>query len=202
MKFYLDTMSFIEIEEIASLGMLDGLSINASLVSEQGLHFHHEVRKISRYVNGTISIGVLSIEEEAIVKEGKELAKIGSNILVKCPLTPAGLRATKRLTADSIPVNVSLCLSLQQALMAAKAGAWCVSLCLDTTGKRESRDKSVTRHVMTRNIVTVFRNYGLSTQVLVADIRTPQEVLESAMAGGHICTMRFAMFRQLFDPAT
>lgn len=202
MKFYLDTMSFIEIEEIARLGMLDGLSINASLVSEQGLHFHHEVRKISRYVNGTISIGVLSIEEEAMVKEGKELAKIGSNILVKCPLTPAGLRATKRLTADSIPVNVSLCLSLQQALMAAKAGAWCVSLCLDTTGKGESQDKSVTRHVMTRNIVTIFRNYGLSTQVLVADIRTPQEVLESAMAGGHICTMRFAMFRQLFDPAT
>jgi transaldolase len=202
MKFYLDTMSFIEIEEIASLGMLDGIAINASLVSEQGLHFHHKVRKISRYVNGTISIGVLSIEEEAIVKEGKELAKIGSNILVKCPLTPAGLRATKRLTADSIPVNVSLCLSLQQALMAAKAGAWCVSLCLDTTGKGESQDKSVTRHVMTRNIVTIFRNYGLSTQVLVADIRTPQEVLESAMAGGHICTMRFAMFRQLFDPAT
>lgn len=100
--------------------------MNASLVSEQGLNFHQGIREICRYVDSPISVGVVSIEEEAIVKEGIELSKIHSNVLVKCPLTPSGLKATKRLTAEDIRVNVSLCFSLTQALIAAKSGAWCV----------------------------------------------------------------------------
>jgi transaldolase len=200
MKFYLDTVSLTEIQEVARLGILDGIAMNASLVTEEGLNFYQGIRKICRKVDSPISVGVLSIEEEAIVKEGKELAKIHTNIMVKCPLTPAGLKATKRLTAEGIQVNVSLCFSVTQALIAAKAGAWCVSLCLDRDGDRESRGKDDTRQDITRQIITVFRNYGFSTQVLLANIRSPQEVLESALAGGHMCTMGYAMFRQLFDP--
>ncbi|HBP86155.1 MAG: fructose-6-phosphate aldolase [Nitrospira sp.] len=196
MKFYLDTVSLTEIQEIGRLGILDGIAMNASLVTEQGLNFYQGIREICRYVDSPISVGVLSIEEEAIVKEGKELAKIHRNVLVKCPLTPAGLKATKRLTAEGIRVNVSLCFSLTQALIAAKAGAWCVSICPDHIGDNQSKGSDITR-----KIVTVFRNYGLSTQVLLAGIRSPHEVLEAALAGGHICTMQFAMFRQLFDPA-
>lgn len=196
MKFYLDTVSLTEIEEIGRLGILDGIAMNAKLVTEQGLNFHQGIREICRYVDSPISVGVLSIEEEAIVKEGKELAEIHRNVLVKCPLTPAGLKATKRLTAEGIRVNVSLCFSLTQALIAAKAGAWCVSICLDHTGDNHTNGNDITR-----KIVTVFRSYGFSTQVLLAGVRSPHEVLEAALAGGHICTMRFALFRQLFDPA-
>ncbi|MDT3777373.1 transaldolase family protein [Nitrospira sp. MA-1] len=196
MKFYLDTVSLTEIREIGSLGILDGIAMNASLVSEQGLNFYQGIREICRYVDSPISVGVLSIEEEAIVKEGMELSKIHRNVLVKCPLTPAGLKATKRLTAEGLRVNVSLCFSLTQALIAAKAGAWCVSICPDHTGDNQSMGNDITR-----KIVTVFRDYGLSTQVLLAGIRSPHEVLEAALAGGHICTMPYAMFRQLFDPA-
>jgi transaldolase len=201
MKFYLDTMSFIEIEEIASLGMLDGIAINASLVSEQGLNFYQRIRDACRYVDSPISVGVLSIEEEAIVREGKELANIHKNIVVKCPLTPAGLKATRRLTAEGIQVNVSLCFSLMQALIAAKAGAWCVSLCLDRTLEGQSQSLNVTRQDIIKQIVTVFRNYGFSTQVLLAGIRSPQEVRESVLAGGHICTMSFAIYQKLLNPA-
>jgi transaldolase len=196
MKFYLDTVSLTEIQEIGRLGILDGIAMNATLVTEQGLNFYQGIREICRYVDNPISVGVLSIEEEAIVKESKELAKIHKNVLVKCPLTPAGLKATKRLTAEGLRVNVSLCFSITQALMAAKAGAWCVSICLDRTGDDQSKGDDIIR-----NIVTVFRNYGLSTQVLLAGIRSPQDVLKAALAGGHICTMRFPMFQQLFGPA-
>jgi transaldolase len=196
MKFYLDTVSLTEIEEIGRLGILDGIAMNVTLVNEQGLNFYQGIREICRYVDSPISVGVLSIEEEAIVKEAKELAKIHRNILVKCPLTPAGLKATKRLTAEGIRVNVSLCFSLTQALIAAKAGAWCVSICLHHTSDNQFKGDDITR-----NIVTVFQNYGLSTQVLLAGIRSPHDVLEAALAGGHICTMGFPMFRELFDPA-
>jgi len=195
MKFYLDTISLAEIQEISSLGILDGIAMNASLVTEPGLSFYEGIREICRYVDSPISVGALSIEEEAIVKEGQELAKIHKNIVVKCPMTPSGLKATRRLTAEGIKVNVSLCFSLTQALLAAKAGAWCVSLCLDRATDSQSQENDVTRQ-----IISVFQNYGFSTQLLLAGIRSPQEVHESALAGGHICTMRFGMFRQLFDP--
>ncbi len=196
MKFYLDTVSPTEIQEIGSLGILDGIAMNASLVSEQGLNFHQWIREICLYVDSPISMGVVSIEEEAIVKEGIELSKIHSNVLVKCPLTPSGLKATKRLTAEDIRVNVSLCFSLTQALIAAKSGAWCVSICPDYASDNQYKENDITR-----KFVKVFRDYGLSTQVLLADIRSPHEVLDAALAGGHICTMQAAMFRQLFDPA-
>ena len=196
MKFFLDTVSLTEIQEIGRLGVLDGIAMNAALVTEQGLNFYQGIREICRYVDSPISVGVLSVEEEAIVKESKELSKIHRNVLVKCPLTPAGLKATKRLTAEGIRVNVSLCFSLTQALLAAKAGAWCVSICLDRTRDNQSKGDDIIR-----NIVTVFQNYGLSTQVLLAGIRSPHDVLEAALGGGHICTMRFPVFHQLFEPA-
>lgn len=201
MKFFLDTINLIEIEEIAGLGMLDGIAINASLISEQGLKFYQRIRETCRYVDRPICVGVLSIEEQAIVREGKELARIHKNIVVKCPLTPAGLKATRRLTAEGIQVNVSLCFSVMQALIAAKAGAWGVSLCLDRTLNSQSQSANVTRQDVINQIVMVYRNYGFSTQVLLTGVRTPQEVRESVLAGGHICTMSFAVFQKLLNPA-
>jgi transaldolase len=201
MKFYLDTVSLTEIQEMVRLGMLDGITMNASLLTEPGLNFYQGLREICRDVDSPVSVGVLSVEEEAIVREGKELAQINPNILVKCPLTPAGLKATRRLTAEGIQVNVSLCFSLMHALIAAKAGAWCVSLCLDRTADSQSKEREAIRQVFINQIVTVFRNYGLSTQILLTGIRSPQEVSESALAGGHICALSFAQFQELFDPS-
>jgi len=201
MKFFLDTISLVEIEEIASLGLLDGIAINASLISEQGLNFYQRIRETCRYVDSPICVGVLSIEEEAIVREGKELAKIHKNIVVKCPLTPAGLKATRRLSAEGIQVNVSLCFSLMQALIAAKAGAWCVSLCLDRTLEGQSKSPTVTRQDVIKQIVLVFQNYGYSTHVLLTGVCSLLEVRESILAGAHICTMSFALFQNLLNPS-
>jgi TalC/MipB family fructose-6-phosphate aldolase len=130
---YLDTASLAEVREIVRLGILDGVALNTSSVSDQGLSLHQGLHEICSAVDQPIRVSELSIEEEAIVKEGKEFAKLHGKIIVKCPLTPAGLKATARLAADGIPVNVSLCFSLMQALIATKAGAWDVSLCFDRT---------------------------------------------------------------------
>jgi len=135
---------------------------------------------------------VVSLEAEAMVKEGKELAKIHKNIVVKVPLIPEGLKATKRLTAEGIRVNVTLCFSPTQALLAAKAGAWCVSPFI---GRLD--DISSNGMELIRQIVTIFRNYEYKTYVLVASVRHPQHVVEAALAGGHICTMPFAIFQQM-----
>ena len=127
MKFYLDTASVKEIQEAASLGLLDGVTTNPSLVAKEGRVFREVLVEICNIVDGPISAEVVSIEADAMVKEGRELAKIHKNIVVKVPLIAEGLKATKRLAAEGIKVNVTLCFSPTQALLAAKAGAWCVS---------------------------------------------------------------------------
>ena len=127
-----------------------------------------------------------------MVKEGKELAKIHKNIVVKVPLIAEGLKATKRLAAEGIKVNVTLCFSPTQALLAAKAGAWCVSPFI---GRLD--DISSNGMELIRQILTIYRNYDFKTQVLVASVRHPQHVVEAALAGGHICTMPFSIFQQM-----
>jgi transaldolase len=127
-----------------------------------------------------------------MVKEGKVLAKIHKNIVVKVPLIAEGLKATKRLAAEGIKVNVTLCFSPTQALLAAKAGAWCVSPFI---GRLD--DISSNGMELIRQILTIYRNYDYKTQVLVASVRHPQHVVEAALAGGHICTMPFAIFEQM-----
>ncbi|MEQ1656258.1 MAG: transaldolase family protein, partial [Nitrospira sp.] len=127
MKFYLDTANVKEIQEAASLGLLDGVTTNPSLVAKEGRSFKEMLVEICNIVDGPISAEVVSVEADAMVKEGKELAKIHKNIVVKVPLIAEGLKATKRMAAEGIKVNVTLCFSPTQALLAAKAGAWCVS---------------------------------------------------------------------------
>ncbi|WHZ23457.1 MAG: Transaldolase [Nitrospira sp.] len=192
MKLYLDTANVKEIQEGASLGLIDGVTTNPSLVAKEGRSFKDMLLDICNMVDGPISAEVVAVESDAMVKEGRDLAKIHKNIVVKVPLIPEGLRATKKLAAEGIRVNVTLCFSSTQALLAAKAGAWCVSPFI---GRLD--DVSSDGMALIRQIVTIFRNYDYKTQVLVASVRHPQHVVEAALAGGHICTMPYAVFQQL-----
>jgi transaldolase len=192
MKFYLDTASVKEIQEAASLGLLDGVTTNPSLVAKEGRVFREVLVEICNIVDGPVSAEVVSLEADAMVKEGRELAKIHKNIVVKAPLIAEGLKATKRLAAEGIKVNVTLCFSPTQALLAAKAGAWCVSPFI---GRLD--DISSNGMELIRQIVTIYKNYDFKTYVLVASVRHPQHVVEAALAGGHICTMPFAIFQAM-----
>lgn len=192
MKFYLDTASVKEIQEAASLGLLDGVTTNPSLVAKEGRIFREVLVEICNIVDGPISAEVVSLDADAMVKEGKELAKIHKNIVVKVPLIAEGLKATKRLAAEGIKVNVTLCFSPTQAILAAKAGAWCVSPFI---GRLD--DISSNGMELIRQIVTIYKNYDFKTYVLVASVRHPQHVVEAALAGGHICTMPFGIYQQM-----
>ncbi|MGH7147583.1 MAG: fructose-6-phosphate aldolase [Nitrospiraceae bacterium] len=192
MKFFLDTANVKEIQEAASLGLLDGVTTNPSLVAKEGRSFKEVLIEICNIVDGPISAEVVSLEADAMVKEGKVLAKIHKNIVVKVPLIAEGLKATKRMAAEGIKVNVTLCFSPTQALLAAKAGAWCVSPFI---GRLD--DISSNGMELIRQILTIYRNYDFKTQVLVASVRHPQHVVEAALAGGHICTMPFSIFQQM-----
>jgi transaldolase len=192
MKFFLDTANVKEIQEAASLGLLDGVTTNPSLVAKEGRNFKEMLVEICNIVDGPVSAEVVSLEADAMVKEGKGLAKIHKNIVVKVPLIAEGLKATKRMAAEGIKVNVTLCFSPTQALLAAKAGAWCVSPFI---GRLD--DISSNGMELIRQILTIYRNYDFKTQVLVASVRHPQHVVEAALAGGHICTMPFSIFQQM-----
>ncbi len=192
MKLYLDTANVKEIQEGASLGLIDGVTTNPSLVAKEGRSFKEMLLEICKMVDGPISAEVVGIESDGMIKEGRELAKIHKNIVVKVPLIPEGLRATKKLSSEGIRVNVTLCFSPTQALLAAKAGAWCVSPFI---GRLD--DVSSDGMELIRQIVTIYDNYDYKTQVLVASVRSPQHVVEAALAGGHICTMPYSVFQQL-----
>ena len=192
MKIYLDTGNVKEIAEAARMGILDGVTTNPSLVSKEGRDFKDLILEICQLVDGPVSAEVVSVEADAMVEEGLELARIHPNVVVKCPLIPEGLAATKRLAAEGIRVNVTLCFSPTQALLAAKAGAWCVSPFI---GRLD--DISSDGMELIRQIVTIFHNYDFPTQVLVASVRHPQHVVEAALVGGDICTMPYGVFQQL-----
>lgn len=193
MKFFLDTANVKEIHEAASLGILDGVTTNPSLVAKEGRSFKEMLQEICKIVDGPISAEVVSTEADAMVQEGRELAKIHQNIVVKIPLIPEGIKATKKLSTEGIRVNVTLCFSPTQAILAAKAGAWCVSPFI---GRLD--DISSDGMALIRQIVTIYRNYDYKTLVLVASVRHPQHVVEAALAGGDICTMPYAVFQALF----
>ncbi len=193
MMIFLDTANVKEIHEAASLGLIDGVTTNPSLVAKEGRSFKDVILEICKIVDGPISAEVVSVEADAMVKEGRELAKIHKNVVVKCPLIPEGLKATKKLAAEGIRVNVTLCFSPNQALLAAKAGAWCVS---PFVGRLD--DISTNGMELIRQIVTIYKNYDYKTRVLVASVRHPQHVVEAALVGGHICTMPFSVFQQMY----
>ena len=192
MMIFLDTGNTKEIKEAASWGVLDGITTNPSLVAKEGRSFKDLLKEICSLVDGPISAEVVSVEADAMIKEGKDLAAIHKNIVVKVPLIPEGLKACKALTSQGIRVNVTLCFSPNQALLAAKAGAWCVSPFI---GRLD--DISHNGMELIRDIVTIFRNYQYKTKVLVASVRHPQHVVEAAKIGGDICTMPMTVFKQL-----
>jgi transaldolase len=192
MKLYLDTASVKELLEASVLGVLDGVTTNPSLVAKEGTNVREALQEICAIVDGPVSVEVVGVEAEEMVKEGRELAKIHKNIVVKVPSNPEGLKATKRLAAEGIKINVTLCFSPTQALLAAKAGAWCVSPFI---GRLD--DISSNGIDLVRQIVRIYRNYDFRTLVLVASVRHPQQIVEAALTGSDICTMPFKVFQQL-----
>jgi len=181
-----------EIREAASLGMLDGVTTNPSLVAKEKKDFKKLLEEICAIVDGPISAEVISLEYDGMMKEARELVKIHKNIVVKIPLIKEGLKAVKALSAEGIKSNVTLCFSANQALLAAKAGAYFISPFigrLDDIGQNGMD--------LIGQIVTIYRNYGFTTEVLVASVRHPMHVLDAAMIGADICTMPFKVIEQL-----
>ncbi|MGH9658210.1 MAG: fructose-6-phosphate aldolase [Bryobacteraceae bacterium] len=194
MKFFLDTANLDELKKGAGWGILDGVTTNPSLIAKEGRPIQEQIRMICDIVDGDISAEVVSTESGEMVREGRELARIHRNVVVKCPLTREGIKATSALSKDGIRVNVTLCFSAGQALLAAKAGAYIISPFvgrLDDVG-----------HIgmdLIRDVITVYRNYGFKTQVLAASLRGPTHVIEAALAGSHIGTMPFKVLDMLFN---
>jgi transaldolase len=187
MKIFIDTANLQEIKEAASMGILDGVTTNPSLVAkEKGATFHDLLRDICKVVEGDISAEVVSTDLEGMLKEGRQLAKIDDKIVVKVPLIKEGLKAVKSLKSEGIRTNVTLCFSPNQALLAAKAGAYIIS---PFVGRLD--DISSDGMGLISQIVTIYKNYDYDTQVLVASIRHPMHVVESAMMGAHIGTMPY-----------
>jgi transaldolase len=194
MKFFLDTANLDELKKGASWGILDGVTTNPSLIAKEGRPLEEQVRLICDIVDGDISAEVVSTEAPAMIKEGRELARIHKNIVVKCPLTREGIKATSALSKEGIRVNVTLCFSPGQALLAAKAGAYFVS---PFVGRLD--DVGYTGVDLVRAIVQIYRNYGFKTQVLAASLRSPTHVIDAALAGAHIATMPFKVLDMLFN---
>jgi len=193
-KFFLDTANLDDIKKGASWGIVDGVTTNPSLIAKEGRPIEEQVRMICDIVDGDISAEVVATESKAMIAEGLKLAKIHKNIVVKCPLTRDGIMATSALSKQGIRVNVTLCFSAGQALLAAKAGAYIIS---PFVGRLD--DIGAVGMDLIRSIVQIYKNYGYKTQVLAASLRGPTHVIDSALAGAHIGTMPFKVLDSLFN---
>ncbi len=192
MQIFLDTADVNEIRELSALGIVDGVTTNPSLVAKEGRPFREIVAEILQIVHGPVNLEVVSTDAPGMVREGKELAKLHDNVVVKIPLIAEGLKAVRQLSAEGIKTNVTLCFSAPQALLAAKAGAVYIS---PFVGRLD--DISAVGMDLVRQIVTIYRNYDFPTRVLAASLRTPIHFLEAALAGAHVCTLPAAVLRQL-----
>ncbi|MDI6802568.1 MAG: fructose-6-phosphate aldolase [Bacteroidota bacterium] len=192
MKIFIDTANISEIKDANSMGLIDGVTTNPSLIAKEGKNFKELIKEICSVVNGPISAEVISLEYKGMMQEAYELAKIHENIVVKVPLTKDGLQATRSLKAEGIRTNVTLCFSPNQALLAAKAGAYFVS---PFVGRLD--DISTSGMELISQIITIYRNYGYDTQVLVASVRHPLHVVESAMMGADAATIPHSVLMQL-----
>ena len=192
MKFFIDTANIEEIKKGLELGMVDGVTTNPSLVSKEQRPFSDILADICALVDGPISAEVVSLDADGMVDEARELAKIHDNIVVKVPMIEEGLKAVKRLTAENIKTNVTLVFSSTQALLAAKAGATYVS---PFVGRLD--DISQDGMELISDIMTILRNYGFSTEVIVASVRSPMHVVQSALIGADIATIPYKVIAQL-----
>jgi transaldolase len=192
MKFFIDTGNLEEIRKGVALGLVDGVTTNPSLLAKEGGDPLETLREITKLVEGPVNAEVVSLDADGMVREGLSHAKIAQNIVIKVPMTTEGLKATRRLTAEGLRVNVTLIFSPVQALLAAKAGANYVS---PFVGRLD--DVSTVGMDLIRDILTIFQNYGYETECLVASIRHPVHVLEAALMGAHIATIPFKVMEQL-----
>ena len=193
MKFFLDTANLEEIKKVAGWGIIDGVTTNPSLIAKEGVPIEEQIRKICGIIDGDVSAEVLAITAREMIAEGRLLAKIHPNVVIKVPLMKEGVIACAALAKEGIRVNVTLCFSAAQALLAAKAGAYIVSPFI---GRLEDMGCSGTKLI--EDAVQIMRNYDYKTQVLATSIRGPLQVIESAKAGAHIATLPMKVLDQLF----
>lgn len=193
LKFFIDTANLDEIRKAASIGVIDGVTTNPSLVAKEGnIDFHTRIKEICEIVDGPVSAEVISLDTEGMVKEARELAKIASNVVIKIPMTIDGLKAVKILSAEGIKTNVTLIFTANQALLAAKAGATYAS---PFVGRLD--DISNYGMDLIEEIVTIYDNYGYDTEIIVASIRNPLHVKDAALLGAHIATIPYSVIEQL-----
>jgi len=193
MKFFIDTANLDEIAEGLELGLIDGVTTNPSLVAKEGdVDFREHLAKICSIVKGDVSAEVTALDTDGMLKEGREYATIAPNVVVKCPLTWNGLKATRILTGEGTGVNVTLCFSAGQAILAAKAGAKYISPFI---GRLD--DIATNGMQLIQDIVQIYGNYGYKTEVLAASIRHPMHVVDCALAGADVATIPFKVMKQL-----
>ncbi len=194
MKFFIDTANLNEIKAANEMGILDGVTTNPSLAAKEKRQFKELLVDICKIVDGPVSAEVTATDTAGMLKEGHELAKIADNIVVKIPIIRDGVAAIKKLSSEGIKVNVTLCFSPTQALIAAKAGAAFIS---PFVGRLD--DVSTSGMQLIEEIVTIYDNYGYDTEVLVASVRHPLHVVEAAMIGADIVTMPFNVIDKLLN---
>ena len=194
MKFFLDTASLQEIRDAQQMGLIDGVTTNPSLVAKEGdVDFKRHIAAICEITQGPVSAEVTSTDTAGMLREGREYASIAPNVVVKCPLTKDGLRATRTLTDEGTRVNVTLCFSAAQAILAAKAGAAYIS---PFVGRLD--DTAHDGMQLIRDIIEIYDNYDWYTEVLVASIRHPLHVVDAARAGADVATLPFKVLEQLW----
>ncbi|HJZ87783.1 MAG TPA: fructose-6-phosphate aldolase [Polyangia bacterium] len=193
MKFFIDTADVKEIRECAAQGIIDGVTTNPSLVAKTGRRFRDVLIEICEVIpHGPVSAEVTAIDYEGMMREAREYAKLKDNIVVKIPLLPEGLKAVRTCAQEGIKVNVTLCFTPTQALLAAKAGASYIS---PFVGRLD--DVSEFGMEVVQQIITIYENYGFKTEVLVASVRSPTHVLQAALMGAHVATCPFTVLQQL-----
>ncbi|MBA3030984.1 MAG: fructose-6-phosphate aldolase [Desulfobacteraceae bacterium] len=192
MKFFIDTANIAEIKEANDMGMVDGVTTNPSLIAKEGRDLETVLKEICEIVDGPVSGEVIALDTEGMVKEGRQLASIHKNMVIKIPMTVDGLKAVRILSREGIRTNVTLIFSPLQALMAAKAGASYVS---PFVGRLD--DISQDGMVLVEQIIEMYDNYGYETEIIVASIRNPLHVLDSALMGADIATIPFNVLSKL-----
>lgn len=195
MKFFIDTANLDEIREANEMGLVDGVTTNPSLITKEGnVDFKEHIGRICEIVDGDVSAEVTALDLDGMLKEGREYAKIAKNVVIKCPMTVDGMKATRKLADEGIPVNVTLCFSATQALIAAKAGAKYISPFI---GRLD--DISHDGMELIHQIVQIYDNYGFTTEVLAASIRSPMHIVNAALAGADVATIPFKVITQLIE---
>jgi len=192
MKFFLDTANLEDIKKYAAWGIVDGVTTNPTLIAKEGVSLESRIKEIAEVVDGPISAEIIAEDAKTMVKEAKNYAQWHKNVYIKVPMTPEGLKATKELSSEGIPTNVTLVFSLGQAILAAKAGATLISpfvgrlddICEDGMG-------------LIADIVKAFSHYDFQSEVLVASIRNPSHVMEASIIGADICTVPTSVFDKL-----